>query len=75
MAEYRDGKIASADSLRPVLARQDIFGIDLYKAGMAEEITGLFNEMNGGPWQVRKVIHDLRKGDGNEHSDKGQAAR
>ena len=62
MAAYRDGSTASADALRSVLARRDIFGIDLYEAGMAENIVSLFNEMNSGAGKVRKVLEDTCSG-------------
>ncbi len=59
MNRYRGYKSATADELKPVLARKDIFGIDLYEAGLSERITQLFNEMNEGPGKVRKVLHGI----------------
>ncbi|MBQ7480744.1 MAG: mannitol dehydrogenase family protein, partial [Lachnospiraceae bacterium] len=57
MAPYKDYKKAGADELKPILSRKDIFAVDLYEAGLAERITELFNEMNGGPGKVREVLH------------------
>ncbi|MBR4719828.1 MAG: mannitol dehydrogenase family protein [Lachnospiraceae bacterium] len=57
MKPYRNGRSASPDGLRQILGRRDIFAIDLYEAGLAGRITELFNEMNSGKGQVRKVLH------------------
>ncbi|MCR5508218.1 MAG: mannitol dehydrogenase family protein [Lachnospiraceae bacterium] len=58
MAAFRGYKAADAESLKPVLSRKDIFAVDLYEAGLAQIITGLFNRMNEGPGMVRKVLHE-----------------
>ena len=39
-----------------VLGRIDVFALDLYECGLADRITELFNEMNGGIGCVRKVL-------------------
>lgn len=54
------GKTATAEELRPILGRTDIFGVDLYEYGLAEKITAYFNEMNQGKGCVRKVLNRLR---------------
>lgn len=54
------GKTATAEELRPILGRTDIFGVDLYEYGLAEKITAYFNEMNQGKGCVRKVLNNLR---------------
>lgn len=54
------GKAAAAEELRPVLGREDIFGVDLYEYGLAEKITAYFNEMNQEKGCVRKVLNSLR---------------
>lgn len=54
------GKTATAEELRPILGRTDIFGVDLYEYGLAEKITAYFNEMNQGKGCVRKVLNSLR---------------
>ncbi len=42
--------------LKPLLEREDIFGVDLYKAGMSELVLGYFEEMTAGPGAVRAVL-------------------
>lgn len=42
--------------LKPVLENQDIFGVDLYKAGMADTVCGYFREMIAGPGAVRATL-------------------
>lgn len=59
MEPYREGEIADVKDLEPILARKDIFAVDLYEAGLAQKITELFNRMNSGKGQVRKVLHDV----------------
>ena len=54
------GKTATAEELRPILGRTDIFGVDLYEYGLAEKIAAYFNEMNQGKGCVRKVLNSLR---------------
>ena len=54
------GKTAAAEELRPILGREDIFGVDLYEYGLAEKITAYFNEMNKEKGCVRKVLNSLR---------------
>lgn len=58
MKPYREGRSANADELNALLGRKDVFGIDLYEAGLAGRITEIFNEMNSGKGQVRNVIHN-----------------
>lgn len=57
MAPYKEYGKAQAQDLKRILSRKDIFGVDLYEAGLANKITELFNEMNEGPGMVRKVLH------------------
>ena len=59
MSSYRGFKSAKAEDLSPILSRTDVFGIDLYQAGLAERVTALFNEMNAGPGKVREVLHKV----------------
>ncbi len=57
MAAYRGWKSASAEELRPVLGRKDVFAVDLYEAGLSDRVTDLFNEMNSASGKVREVLH------------------
>ncbi len=59
MNRYRGFKAARAEDLKPVLSREDIFGMDLYKAGLSEKITDIFNEMNEAPGKVREFLHKM----------------
>lgn len=47
-----------SESLRPILSRTDIFGVNLYEIGLAEKIEGYFNELTAGPGAIR---HTLQK--------------
>ena len=42
--------------VRPVLGRSDIFGADLYEAGLGEKTERYFREMTGGPGAVRNTL-------------------
>lgn len=57
MKQYRGYAAATSEELKPILSRKDIFGVDLFDAGLADAVTGLFNEMNKEPGMVRKVLH------------------
>lgn len=46
-----------ADQLRPILANERLFFIDLYKAGVGEKIENMFRDMISGPGAVRETIH------------------
>ena len=57
MSGFREYKQGDADSLRAILSRKDIFGVDLYEIHLAEKVVGIFNEMNAGKGSVRQVLH------------------
>jgi fructuronate reductase len=57
MNAYRNWGNASAEELKSVLSRKDIFAVDLYENGLAERVTELFNEMNSAAGKVREVLH------------------
>ena len=42
--------------LRPYLSNRNIFGVDLYDAGLGEKIEGMFTEMMAGPGAARKTV-------------------
>jgi fructuronate reductase len=42
--------------LKPILENQDIFGVNLYEAGLAPLVCTYFQEMLAGPGAVRKVL-------------------
>lgn len=53
-----DGK-ADTKRLTPVLQDADIFGVNLYEAGLAEKVCGYFTKMCEGKHAVRKALQEL----------------
>lgn len=47
------------DQLKPILSNANIFGLDLYEAGIGEEIEELFREEIASPGAVRKTLQKL----------------
>ena len=45
-----------AEKLEPLLKRNDIFGVDLYKVGLADKVTSYFKQLNEGPGAVRDTL-------------------
>ena len=43
--------------LQRLYSRKDIFGLDLYEAGLGEQIEGMVSELFAGPGAVRKTLH------------------
>ena len=43
--------------LKQLYSRQDVFGVDLYAAGLGERIEGMVAELYAGPGAVRKTLH------------------
>ncbi len=43
--------------LKKLYCRADIFGVDLYEAGLGERIEGMAAELYSGPGAVRKTLH------------------
>ncbi len=48
--------------IRPILANPQIFGLDLYQAGIAENVGHLFAKMLAGTGAVRKTLHETVEG-------------
>ncbi len=46
--------------LLPILRDESIFGVDLEKAGLAQDIICAFKQMNSGAGEVRRAIHALK---------------
>ena len=38
-------------------SRKDVFGLDLYEAGLGEQIEGMVRELYAGPGAVRSTLH------------------
>jgi fructuronate reductase len=43
--------------LKALFSRKDVFGVDLYEAGLGERIEGMVKELYAGPGAVRKTLH------------------
>ena len=43
--------------LKKLYSRKDIFALDLYEAGLGEQIEGMVKELFAGPGAVRKTLH------------------
>ena len=51
------GKPESSEGvLRPILSNENIFAINLYEAGIAEKVEGMFKELIAGPGAVRATL-------------------
>lgn len=46
----------AAGKLAPILRNEKLFGVDLFAAGLAEQVTGYFEEMTAGTGAVRAVL-------------------
>ncbi|MBR1505095.1 MAG: mannitol dehydrogenase family protein, partial [Prevotella sp.] len=43
--------------LRQLYSRRDVFGLDLYEAGLGQRIEGMVRELFAGPGAVRRTLH------------------
>ena len=43
--------------LKNLYSRTDVFGLNLYEAGLGEKIEGMVAELYAGPGAVRKTLH------------------
>ncbi len=43
--------------LKALFGRKDVFGLDLYEAGLGEQIEGMVRELYAGPGAVRSTLH------------------
>lgn len=60
LSDIHFGEPASADGqLKPILSNKTIFGVDLYEAGLAEQIEVYFKEMISGAGAVRRALRSL----------------
>ena len=53
------GYDGSLDQLHGILSNQKIFGVDLFEAGLADEVLGYFRSMIEGPGAVRSTLHSV----------------
>ena len=54
--DFELGDDGVAQAVRPILERKDIFGVDLYEAGLADKICGYLKELSGGIGNVRGTL-------------------
>lgn len=54
--EVKDGE-QDFSCLKELYSRKDVFGVDLYEAGLGERIEGMVAELYAGPGAVRKTLH------------------
>lgn len=60
LGNVRLGCGAEADeALRPILSNARVFGVDLYKAGLADKVVFLFKKMAAAPGAVRKTLEEV----------------
>lgn len=59
LAFLKLGGTATEAQLAPILARADIFGVDLNEAGLAGKVTAYLNEMLEGPGAVRRTLQKI----------------
>ena len=43
--------------LKTLYSRKDVFGLDLYEAGLGDQIEGMVKELFAGPGSVRSTLH------------------
>ena len=43
--------------LKALYSRKDVFGVDLYEAGLGAQIEGMVKELYAGPGAVRATLH------------------
>ncbi len=55
------GDKPEAGCLKELLTREDIFGVDLYKAGLGEKIEGMFAELVAGKGAIRETLQKYEK--------------
>jgi fructuronate reductase len=54
--EVREGE-QDFSCLKQLYSRADVFGLDLYEAGLGEKIEGMVAELYAGPGAVRRTLH------------------
>lgn len=47
-----------AEGLRPLYENETLFGINLYKADIADTVTAYLRRLVAGPGAVRKTLHE-----------------
>ncbi len=55
--DFRLGDKPDCSALKGLLSNDQIFGVDLYQAGLAEQVCAYFTELCAGPGAVRATLH------------------
>ena len=59
LADVRaDAPATLTGQLKPILSDTGLFGVNLYEAGIGEQIETLFRQMLAGPGSVRRTLHE-----------------
>ena len=56
MLEVLQNELKTPEGLKAILSNKNIFGVDLYEAGLAEKVEGFYKELNAGPGAVRATL-------------------
>ncbi len=64
MAGIRPGDTAVEETIKPIMENAEIFGVNLYEAGLADRVCGYFREMNAGAGAVRSTLKKYVSGGG-----------
>lgn len=64
MAGIRPGDTAVEETIKPIMENAEIFGVNLYEAGLADRVCGYFRELNAGAGAVRSTLKKYVSGGG-----------
>lgn len=56
MLETLQNELKTPEGLKEILSNANIFGLNLYEAGLAEKVEGLYRELNAGKGAVRATL-------------------
>ncbi|MBQ6110848.1 MAG: mannitol dehydrogenase family protein, partial [Synergistaceae bacterium] len=56
MLETLQSELKKPDGLKEILSNKNIFGVNLYEAGLGEKVEGLYHELKAGKGAVRAVL-------------------
>ena len=56
MLENLQAELKQPDGLKTILSNANIFGVNLYEAGLADKVEKFYHELSAGPGAVRTVL-------------------
>lgn len=62
MAGLKLGDTEVEETIRPIMETAEIFGVNLYEAGLADRVSSYFREMNAGAGAVRSTLQKYVSG-------------